>query len=563
MTRLPLRVLVLAALAGAACRGASVSAGAGAGVGADPAPVDTATLAPRILTESLTPDSAIFRPSIITKEAPPDDRAIFRPSIITETVDLLPPRSRPSRLWLRSFMDSLLQEPMWRSAHWGVLIVDPERRDTLYSENAGKLFLPASNVKLVTGAVALARLGADYRYVTRLLGRAPPLDGTLPGDLVVVGRGDPSVSDSLAGGDAMAPLRALADSLAARGIARIGGRLIRGADTFSDAPLGRGWAWDDLDEGYAAPVGDLMFNDGVGRITVHGGARPGDPVRVRTAPATTVPRLGRIDVTTTRDCCRERSRVTVVGDLRGSRPVVNLAGTVRAGDSVTVNVALRHPAAAYLDAFAEALAERGITIGRGVEADSLADTTGLRVLATHTSPQLSAVLAVFQKVSQNQVGEVLLKTLGLEASGVGTADSGLVVVRRQLAEWGVDSSQAALRDGSGLSRHNYLTPQAILRVLDAMRARDDFDSYFQALPLGGVDGTIRDRMRGTPAMANARAKTGSLDKARALSGYVTTADGRILLFSMIANNHTVPNREVERVQDAILTYLATMDAAPR
>ena len=557
MTRRPVRVLAVALLAAAACRGGS------GGVVSDPAPADTAVVAPRSLTESLTPDSAILRPTIITKEAPPQDRAVFRPNIITETVDLLPSRSQPSRLWLRPYVDSLLDEAMWRSAHWGVLIVDPERSDTLYSSNAGKLFLPASNVKLVTGAVALAQLGADYRYTTRILGRAPQRDGTLPGDLVVIGRGDPSVNDSLAGGDAMAPLRALADSLAARGLTRISGRLIRGADTFSDAPLGRGWAWDNLDEGYAAPVGELMFNDGVGRVTVYGGARAGDPVRVRTAPATTVPRLGRIDVATVRNCCMERSRVTFAGDVRGPRPVVNLAGTVHAGDSVTVTVALRHPAAAYLDAFAEALAARGIAIGGGVEPDSLADSTGLRVLATHTSPQLSAVLSVFQKVSQNQIGEVLLKTLGLEFTGVGTADSGLAVVRRRLTAWGVDSSQAALRDGSGLSRHNYITPQAIVRVLDVMRGRDDFDSYYQALPLGGVDGTIRDRMRGTPAMANARAKTGTLDKARALSGYVTTADGRILLFSIIANNHTVPHREVERVQDAILTYLATMDAAPR
>lgn len=473
-----------------------------------------------------------------------------------------PAAAQPSRAALGGFVDSLLAHPMWRSAHWGVLIVDPQSRDTLYSSNAGKLFVPASNTKLVTGAVALAQLGADYRYNTRVLGRAPRGDGTMSGDLVVIGRGDPSVSDSLSR-DAMAPLRALADSLAARGIKRIAGRLIRGADVFPDSTLGYGWAWDDLDAGYAAPVDELMFNEGFARITVYGGARPGDSVRVVTRPAATVPRVQAAGVTTVRNCCQERSRVRAAVDTRGTRPLTLLTGTVRAGDSASVTVALRHPNAAFLDAFAEALAARGITVAGGVEADMLGDSTGLTVLATHRSPQLSAILAAFQKPSQNQIGELLLKTLGLEITGVGTADSGSAVVRRQLARWGVDSSGATLRDGSGLSRHNFITPEAIVRVLETMRGRDDFDAYFQSLPLGGVDGTIRERMRGTPAFANVRAKTGTLDKARALSGYVTAADGRILLFSLIANNHTVPNREVERVQDAILAYLAAMDAAPR
>lgn len=506
-----------------------------------PAPTDTAVLRPRVLTEPAPTDSARLRPRVLTERAP---------------------ASGPSRAGLRPFVDSLLGAPMWRSAHWGVLIVDPARGDTLYSVNAGKLFVPASNTKLVTGAVALAQLGADYRYTTRVLGAAPRRDGTLAGDLVVIGRGDPSFSDSLAG-DAMQPLRALADSLAARGVKRVAGRLIRGADTFSDSTLGEGWAWDDLDAAYAAPTDELMFNEGYSLITVIGGARAGDRVTVRTAPASGIPLLGAIEVATVRNCCMERSRVVAEGDVRGRRPRVTLRGSVRAADSVTVSVALRHPNAAFLDAFAAALTARGITIAGGVEADSLADTTGLSVLASRNSPPLSAILARFEKPSQNQLGELLLKTVALERTGVGRADSGLVVVRRQLAAWGIDSSMASLRDGSGLSRHNFIAPDAIARVLHAMMQRDDFDVYYQSLPVGGVDGTIASRMRGTPAMANVHAKTGTLDKVRALSGYVTAADGRMLIFSTIANNHTVPTREVERVQDAILAYLAAMDVTPR
>ena len=460
----------------------------------------------------------------------------------------------PDRARLTALADSLLDDPMFRSAHWGVLVVDPLTGDTLLSRNAGKLFMPASNQKLLTGAAALTLLGGDFTFETRVLGAAYPIHGILTGDLAVMGSGDPSVSDSLAGGDAMAPLYALADSLAARGVREVTGRLVRGADAFPDSSLGFGWSWDDLDYGYSAPVDELFFNEGFARVTVVGGARAGAPVAVRTSPARTVPRIGRVEVATS-DTAR-RSRVQWESDVRGARPQLTLRGAVRPGDSVTVEVALRHSAAAWLDAFHEALVARGITVHGGVEADAVADTSGLVTLATRTSPPLRTILPRFEKPSQNQIGEILLKTLGRVRAGVGSADSGRRVVERQLVAWGADSLGFAVRDGSGLSRHDYVSPETIVKVLDAMRRHPEFRTYYDALPIAGVDGTIRSRMKGTPAEGNVHAKTGTIDKARALSGYVTTRDGRLLLFSTIANNHVVANREVERVQDALLAFLA-------
>ncbi len=455
-----------------------------------------------------------------------------------------------------AFADSLLDDPMFRSANWGALVVDPLNGDTIYSRSAGKLFMPASNQKLLTGAVALALLGPEFRWETRILGAAYPIDGILTGDLAIIGSGDPSFSDSLADGDALAPFRAFADSIAARGISDITGRLIRGGDAFPDSTLGYGWAWDDLDYGYSAPIDELVFNEGFARITLIGSSRPGGVVSVSTSPARTVPRLGALDVTTSMDCCAIRSRVEWFGDVRGKRPVVGLRGTVRPSDTVTVQVALRNPAGAWLDAFAEALAERGIRVRGGTESDLVVDTTGMVELARRVSPPLSVVLARFEKPSQNQIGEILFKTLGRTQTGSGTADSGRRVVERQLVVWGADSAGFAVRDGSGLSRHDYVSPETIVRVLDAMRRHEQFPVFYHALPIGGVDGTIAERMRGTAGEGNVRAKTGTLDKARSLSGYVTTADGRLLLFSLLANNHVVPSREVERVQDAIVTWLA-------
>ena len=178
-----------------------------------------------------------------------------------------------------------MSQKEFRTAHFGVLIVDPARGDTLYSRNAGKLFMPASNQKLLTSAVALARLGPDFRFSTTLTpvprraGVAPIVDGVLQGDLVVAGTGDPTFSDH-ARGDAMLPMRALADSLAARGVRRITGRLLAGPDVLPGPTLGFGWAWDDLDYPYSAGVDELYFNEGFTRVIVRGGARPGAPVRV-------------------------------------------------------------------------------------------------------------------------------------------------------------------------------------------------------------------------------------------------------------------------------------------
>lgn len=533
----------------------------------------TATLAPhrnalRILTRSATiaatlwcatacasasgPSARASAPGPIT----PDLRRVPAPSESLRAEPAAPRATAPARRAFAHLADSLLGDPMFRSAHWGVLVVDAASGDTLYSRNAGKLFMPASNQKLITGATALAQLGGDFRFETRVLGASAPIHGILTGDLAVIGSGDPSVSDSLTGGDAMAPLRALADSLAARGITEVTGRLIRGGDAFPDSTLGYGWAWDDLDYDYSAPVDELFFNEGFARVTVVAGRTLGSAVTVRTAPAGTVPRIGRVDVSTSGNCCMLRSRVEWYGVVRDGRPQLDLRGEVRPGDSVTVAVALRHSSAAWLEAFGEALAARGITVRGGVEANALADTTGLVPLATRTSPPLREILSRFEKPSQNQLGEILFKTLGRVRTGVGTADSARRVVERQLVAWGADSAGFAVRDGSGLSRHDYLSPETIVRVLDAMRRHGEFRTFYDALPIAGMDGTIRNRMRGTPAQGNVHAKTGTLDKARALSGYVTTADGRLLLFSMLANNHVVPNREVERVQDALAAFLA-------
>lgn len=471
-----------------------------------------------------------------------------------------------TRAALPVFVDSLIDVPEFRSAHWGILVVDPGRGETLYSRNADKLFLPASNMKLVTGATAVTQLGLGYQWRTVVAARGPVHDGTLEGDLVVRGSGDPSVSTHVRG-DALAPLRAIADSLRQHGITRIRGSVTAAPSPFTDDPLGFGWSWSDLDEPYAAGVDALFFNEGFTEIVVHGGARAGDPVRARTQPLSGFPPL-LVRARTVAplpsgagasDSAAARPRITVGQD--SSRAGVLVTGTLAAGDSTVVAITFRDQQAAYLAALRTALRERGIAIGgEPAAAEATTGRTGSAgdSLFTLLSPTLGAVLPFFEKPSQNQIGELLFKTLALEKTGAGRADSAAQVVSRQLLAWGIPADGFVVRDGSGLSRHDYLSPRTLVRILDVMRTSAEFRAFYDALPVAGVDGTLRSRMKGTRAEGNLHAKTGTLDRARSLSGFVTTADGRLLLFSALCNNYTVPTRRVDRVTDALGAYLASL-----
>ena len=409
----------------------------------------------------------------------------------------VPPAS--SRAELAHNIDSLTSQPDFRNAQWGVLIVNPRTGDTLYSKNAGKLFMPASNMKIITSAVALTLLGPEYRYRTTFLTDGPVRDSLLDGNLLVIGRGDPTVSDRMRG-TATIVMDALADSLRAHRIRQISGSLARVGNAFPDSIYGSGWEWDDLGEYYGAGVDELIFNEGMA------------PTKLRPPPDT-------------------------------------------ARDSLYSGPA-KNPAKAYLDAFHDALVRKSIRMD-GVVRDSILPTPfKMDTLFVLISPALREILPALMKQSQNQIAEILLRTIGLERGGLGTADSARKIVGQQLLTWGVQPDGFVIRDGSGLSDQDLLTPETIVRVLDRIQRDTAFAAYYNAMPIAGVDGTIDTRMKGTPAEGNVHAKTGTLAKARSLSGYVTTADGERLIFSILANNTTTPGSAVTHVADEIATALA-------
>ena len=467
-----------------------------------------------------------------------------------------PTPARDERAALRFVIDSMLAAPETRQSRWAVLIVDPERADTLYSHDAGKLFVPASNMKLVTAAVALDALGPDFRFATPVIARGEIRAGTLDGDLLVVGRGDPTVSDNAAG-DAMLPLRAIADSLWNRGIRRIRGQLLPFGDAFPDANAGSAWSWEDLDYAYGAKIDELLFNEGFAQVQVRGADRAGDAPRTRTSPSRAFPRVRMDAATVPRGAGSDSvAQLDAVKDTLTGEVVVT--GTIPPGDTVTLEVTHRDPSEAYLAALREALRDRGITVGdsaRPAPPGGFARTDTLVVLR---SPELSKILPVFLKPSQNQIGEMLFKSIALLRTDTGTGRVARRLVAERLRAWGAETGGFQVMDGSGLSRQDLVSPETIVRVLDAMRRGPHFQVYFDALPVAGVDGTLRGRMRSTTAEANVRGKTGTLSNVRSLSGYVTNTGGRLLIFSVLCNNYLVPTAYVTRVQDSIAVRLSRL-----
>jgi serine-type D-Ala-D-Ala carboxypeptidase/endopeptidase (penicillin-binding protein 4) len=458
-------------------------------------------------------------------------------------------------------IDSMVAAPEFRNANWGILIVDPLAADTLYSHNAQRLFIPASNQKLVTSSVLLEQLGPDYRFHTEVAARGAVAEQTLNGDLAIVGRGDPTTSDHMKG-DAMLPLREIADSVWDRGVRRITGRVVALGNAFPGPVAGSGWPWDGLDGASFAGADELLFNEGLAAIHIRAGARVGDAATIETKPARTYPAIRNL-VTTVADNSivvpagrggrGAGRRVRWYHDTTTSAIVVH--GEIALGDSATITITQHDPDAAYVAALTEALRDRGIVVD---EHDVANAATSADSLFTMMSVPLSEILPAILKPSQNQIAEVFLRTLGLEGTGVGTADSGRRVVERQFAEWKIQSDGFVVRDGSGLSRNDLISPQAVVGILDAMRRSPNYSLFYESLPIAGVDGTIRTRMKGTPAEGNVHAKTGSLSMVRSLSGYVHTADGRLLEFSTLCNNWTVTQATVDRVADAIAVSLARL-----
>lgn len=457
-------------------------------------------------------------------------------------------------------LDSVFADTAMAHAHWGVLVRSLDTGETLYERQPDRMFVPASAMKVVTASAALGALGPDHRWRTDVAHTGRVEGGVLRGDLVVVGSGDPTLSGRHHR-DLMTLLRQWADSLRRRGVTRVEGRVVGNDDRFDDLAHGAGWAWDDMDDDYSAEVSALEPNEGVVEVRVEAAVRAGEPARVSTFPFFA-------------DVPIENEAVTAAGPTalrfgRGRAPGgVRVWGTMSV-DSPPVHrlVPVRNPTLHFAILFRETLALNGIAVaGPAVDGDDLpagdpARDTARTVLFTHVSPPLARVLPGFLKPSQNQVGELILKTLGAELRGAGTAAAGAAAVDSLHRAWGMPAGSLNVADGSGLSRYDLLTPRLLVSLLARMDASADSAAWRAALPVMGRDGTLARRGVGGPLVGRVVAKTGTLSGVRSLAGYLTTDGGERLVFAALVNNHDRSAREADRVVDAALTRLLSLPAS--
>lgn len=450
---------------------------------------------------------------------------------------------------VRKDLAAIFNAPQFEHSVWAVFVQQTFIAEPIFTLNPAMLVMPASNMKILTLAAAAEMFGWDHRFETRIVTSAPLDGGTLRGDLIVVGGGDPSISER---SDHPGVLQSWAQQLGDAGVQRIEGRIIGNDDAFDDVGWGPGWAWDDLPYGYSAPVGALEYNEGSVDLLIRAGAARGDPVLVSVRPEGSG-----LEV--------DNRLVTVAETGNGALALARLPGSTRLEVSGQIparaaefsrTASVDNATEFFVRAFRAALISKGIQVdGDAIDIDTLSerpDRSQARTLLVHQSPPLSELATSMMKVSQNQYAEMLLKALAAR-EGIGTTESGARMVHEILRALDLSDRALIMADGSGLSRYNYTSAETLARVLLRLLG----DHAFQAtLPIAGRDGTLSRRLADTPAAGNVRAKTGSFSNARAISGYLTTRDGETIVFSIIANNFNVSPAAVDEAADrAILRLL--------
>ena len=469
----------------------------------------------------------------------------------------LPGPAAAQRVSLTRRLNALLDEPPFDRAIWGVAVANPSGR-IVFARNADRLFIPASVTKILVASAAAALLPPDYRYRTSVYAAGLVDGGVVNGDLVLYGRGDPTLSGRLDDSASVA-FDELADSLRARGIVRVSGDIVGDASYFDSILVHPTWAGYDLNWWYAAPVTALGFNENSVDFFITP-TTPGSPPAISFAPD-----LGVVQFTNHARTVLADSARTIDFYRAPGTNTIWAAGDVPADTRPwTEHVAVWDAPAWAATALRRSLEQRGIAVdGRArTTYDSTAYAAARRdpPLAEHRSFALPDILRPLLESSQNWFADLLLKTLGREFRGVGSFAAGVAVERRFLIDvLAVDSTAFDVVDGSGLSTSNLATPRALVQILRAMGRRPPIpgaEAFVRALPVGGHSGTLRHRFRDPPLEGRVRAKTGSFDRVNTLAGYLETDGGKAWTFAIVLNHHTAPNRDALRRLDAILAELA-------
>jgi D-alanyl-D-alanine carboxypeptidase/D-alanyl-D-alanine-endopeptidase (penicillin-binding protein 4) len=471
---------------------------------------------------------------------------------------------------LRDRIDTLLSAPRFSGAAWGIQAVSLDTGATLYETNALRLLKPASNNKIFTAALALDRFGADHRIRTSFLARKlPGRTGIIRGDVIVVGRGDPSFAARFNDGDYARSLAPLADALVQAGVRRIEGGLVGDESFFRGPPFGSTWAWDDLQYYYGAEVSALSAEDNTLDLVVKPGLRLGLPCLIESKPAPEGVRFENL----TRTVPSGGVRKIDIARAPGS-DVIRVSGTLPLGDKeVTDAVTVPRPALLFLRLLKAELKRRGITVTgrvRAVDAAERArqplDALKYVEIAHAFSRPMSELVLRMMKPSQNLYAQLLFLQAGearrlTTLSEATSEELGLEALESFVEALGIPPSEVLLEEGSGLSRGALVTPHAIVSLLRGMDRHPQAPAFRESFPVAGVDGSLRQRMKNTPAAGVLRAKTGTLRYVNALSGYTTTAGGERVAFSILLNNYRPPAGASGRDEvDAVAVLLHSLTA---
>jgi len=446
-------------------------------------------------------------------------------------------------------VDAIANRPEFSRSRWGILIQPLSSTATLYSRDAQKYFIPASNVKLLTTAAALQKLGADFRIKTSVYSGEN-------GSLYVAGRGDPSITE--------AQLKSLAQQLKRSGVDRVN-ELIGDDSYFQGSAVNPNWEWEDAQSGYGAPINSLIFNQNAIELLLSPQAI-GQPLKVTFAE----PKLAnqwQIQNNSVTVAQNESEFIEVGREF--DRPAIRVSGQLKVGaESESAYVAVVNPANNFLQHFQQVLAAEGIPVKQALVASVSRNFN--QELATVESPPLAQLVRETNRESNNLYAEVLLRLLGkvtdkkplpqtltgkMPVPQEDTDEIGLKELKTALTQLGVNPNSYILADGSGLSRHNLISPEALVQTLRFMANSPAASIYRQSLPIAGESGTLKNRLSSTPNRVILQAKTGTLSGVSALSGYIEVPDYEPLVFSIIVNQSGLSAASMRSATDEIVLLL--------
>lgn len=462
-------------------------------------------------------------------------------------------------------LDARLDAPGLDRLLWGVAVTDLDGH-LLYGRNADRLFIPASNTKLVVATVAASLFDPGFTVATSLYGTGPVVDGVLQGDLVLYGRGDPTfsrrcydVDETEVGAcdtDPAAKMVDLARQLRARGVRTIAGDLVGDGSYFESTVVHPAWEGYDLNWWYAAPVSGLGFNDNSVDFRITAGDTAGVAPRITMSPEIGIGRLEQRAETGPRG---SRSTFDVLRSDDGTGWIAS--GVIPTGAAArTENAAVADPNRFSALALRRELAAEGIVVRGSTRSttDSLAyrHARSAPALAEVRSRPVSDWIFPILNTSQNWFAEMLLKQVGKQFGTAGSWAEGRRVTRRFLIDsMKVDSTEIAIEDGSGLAANNLIAPRAFTTMLTYIRKHPRYDIIAAALPQSGATGSLRRRFIGTPLEGRVRAKSGTISRVNSLSGFVERSDGRVLVFSIQANHHTLGSTRMIAAIDSVVMEL--------